>query len=140
MRASAHIIVLDENIVRQNVLRTEILLSEARGLQTLTVLPTRLNQQHAAISQMLEDLDKSDQTYRRLAATQYFSGSNDLSEVAAQLAGCLRPIFTPRALARSLPRQGDVLMVTRLDRLARSTRDLLNTIEAIAAKKAASSP
>ena len=89
MRASAHIIVLDENIVRQNVLRTEILLSEARGLQTLTVLPTRLNQQHAAISQMLEDLDKSDQTYRRLAATQYFSGSDDLSEVAAQLAGCL---------------------------------------------------
>jgi DNA invertase Pin-like site-specific DNA recombinase len=32
--------------------------------------------------------------------------------------------------------KGDVLMVTRLDRLARSTRDLLNTIEAIAAKKA----
>jgi DNA invertase Pin-like site-specific DNA recombinase len=31
---------------------------------------------------------------------------------------------------------GDVLMVTRLDRLARSTRDLLNTVEDIAAKKA----
>ena len=31
---------------------------------------------------------------------------------------------------------GDVLMVTRLDRLARSTRDLLNTLAAIAAKKA----
>jgi DNA invertase Pin-like site-specific DNA recombinase len=31
---------------------------------------------------------------------------------------------------------GDVLMVTRLDRLARSTRDLLNIIEEIAAKKA----
>src|SRR5581483_6583608 len=29
---------------------------------------------------------------------------------------------------------GDVLMVTRLDRLARSTRDLLNTIAAIADK------
>src|SRR5260370_17554604 len=27
---------------------------------------------------------------------------------------------------------GDVLMVTRLDRLARSTRDLLNTLDAIA--------
>src|SRR3954471_8886410 len=31
---------------------------------------------------------------------------------------------------------GDVLMVTRLDRLARSTRDLLNTLAAIADHKA----
>src|SRR4029077_3657874 len=31
---------------------------------------------------------------------------------------------------------GDVLMVTRLDRLARSTCDLLNTLAAITAKKA----
>ena len=31
---------------------------------------------------------------------------------------------------------GDVVMVTRLDRLARSTRDLLNTLVAITAKKA----
>jgi DNA invertase Pin-like site-specific DNA recombinase len=31
---------------------------------------------------------------------------------------------------------GDVLMVTRLDRLARSTRDLLNTLSTIADRKA----
>jgi DNA invertase Pin-like site-specific DNA recombinase len=31
---------------------------------------------------------------------------------------------------------GDVLMVTRLDRLARSTRDLLNTLAAITVRKA----
>ena len=31
---------------------------------------------------------------------------------------------------------GDVLMVTRLDRLARSTRDLLNTLDTIADRKA----
>ena len=31
---------------------------------------------------------------------------------------------------------GDVLVVTRLDRLARSTRDLLNTLATIAEKKA----
>ena len=35
---------------------------------------------------------------------------------------------------------GDVLMVTRLDRLARSTRDLLNTLAAIADKRPASVP
>jgi DNA invertase Pin-like site-specific DNA recombinase len=33
--------------------------------------------------------------------------------------------------------KGDVLMVTRLDRLARSTRDLLNTLAQIADKRAA---
>jgi DNA invertase Pin-like site-specific DNA recombinase len=32
---------------------------------------------------------------------------------------------------------GDVLMVTRLDRFARSTRDLLNMLAAIAGRKAA---
>ncbi len=32
--------------------------------------------------------------------------------------------------------EGDVLMVTRLDRLARSTRDLLNTLAAVAGRKA----
>src|SRR5271167_3247102 len=35
---------------------------------------------------------------------------------------------------------GDVLMVTRLDRLARSTRDLLNTLAAITGKKAGFRP
>jgi DNA invertase Pin-like site-specific DNA recombinase len=34
------------------------------------------------------------------------------------------------------PEAGDVLTVTRLDRVARSTRDLLNTLAAITAKKA----
>ena len=44
----------------------------------------------------------------------------------------------PRQLRRVLDQlaAGDVLMVTRLDRLARSTRDLLNTLAAIAGKKA----
>jgi DNA invertase Pin-like site-specific DNA recombinase len=32
--------------------------------------------------------------------------------------------------------EGDVLMVTRLDRLARSTRDLLNTLDEIAKRGA----
>jgi DNA invertase Pin-like site-specific DNA recombinase len=43
-----------------------------------------------------------------------------------------------RQLARLLNEldAGDVLLVTRLDRLARSTRDLLNTLAAITEKKA----
>jgi DNA invertase Pin-like site-specific DNA recombinase len=48
--------------------------------------------------------------------------------------------LTDRAQLRRLLDQlaaGDVLMVTRLDRLARSTRDLLNTLAAITGKKAA---
>lgn len=46
---------------------------------------------------------------------------------------------TDRAQLRRLLDQlepGDVLTVTRLDRLARSTRDLLNTVAAITGKKA----
>ena len=46
---------------------------------------------------------------------------------------------TDRAQLRRLLDQldaGDVLMVTRLDRLARSTRDLLNTLATITGKKA----
>lgn len=89
MSASAHLVVLDENIVRQNVLRTEILLSEARGLPTLAILPPRLNNQHESVSRMLKDLDTSDQTYRRLAATQYFSCDGDLRQVCAQVAAAI---------------------------------------------------
>src|SRR6476660_8616053 len=46
---------------------------------------------------------------------------------------------TDRAQLRRLLDQleaGDVLMVTRLDRLARSTRDLLNTLATISAREA----
>lgn len=43
-----------------------------------------------------------------------------------------------KALARAIAAldKGDVLLVTRLDRLARSTLDLLNTLEQIAKRKA----
>ena len=66
--------------------------------------------------------------------------------VELQAAGCGN-IFKEKAsgaktdrpeLAKVIRRleHGDVLVVTRLDRLARSTRDLLNTLAAITAKKA----
>jgi DNA invertase Pin-like site-specific DNA recombinase len=72
--------------------------------------------------------------------------SESVEAQARQLtkAGCTK-VFrdlhakTDRAQLRRLLDQleaDDVLMVTRLDRLARSTRDLLNTLAAITAKKA----
>src|SRR6201996_4532705 len=81
----------------------------------------------------------------------YARVSTDGQSVDAQVrqltkAGC-KKVFrevvsgakTDRAQLRRLLGQletGDVLMVTRLDRLARSTRDLLNTLGTIADKKA----
>src|SRR3954463_7600352 len=81
----------------------------------------------------------------------YARESTDGQSVEAQVcqltnAGC-KKVFretasgakTDRAQLRRVLDQldaGDVLMVTRLDRLARSTRDLLNTLAAITAKKA----
>ena len=44
--------------------------------------------------------------------------------------------MTVRDAPESALDAGDVLLVTRLDRLARSTRDLLNTLEAIAERGA----
>jgi len=63
-------------------------------------------------------------------------------DAALRGAGCAR-VFAEKASGAKTDRkalakamtvlgEGDVLMVTRLDRLARSTRDLLNTLDAIA--------
>jgi DNA invertase Pin-like site-specific DNA recombinase len=67
-------------------------------------------------------------------------------EAALAAVGCAKvyaekvsgAITDRKALARALAvlSEGDTLVVTRLDRLARSTRDLLNTLDAIAKKGA----
>src|SRR5271165_6938566 len=81
----------------------------------------------------------------------YARVSTDGQSVAAQVAALKRAgagkvsrevasgAKTDRTQLRRLLDQldaGDVLLVTRLDRLARSTRDLLNTLAAIADRKA----
>jgi DNA invertase Pin-like site-specific DNA recombinase len=81
----------------------------------------------------------------------YARVSTDGQSVAAQVAALRKhgagKVFrvvasgakTDRAQFRGLLDQlddGDVVMVTRLDRLARSTRDLLNTLAAITGRKA----
>jgi DNA invertase Pin-like site-specific DNA recombinase len=61
------------------------------------------------------------------------AGCKKVFREAASGAETDRPQFR-RLLAQIRP--GDVVTVTRLDRLARSTRDLLNTLAAITGKKA----
>lgn len=81
----------------------------------------------------------------------YARVSTDGQTLAAQdaklrAAGCAK-VFSEKASGAKTDRaelrkvvaklgEGDVLMVTRLDRLARSTRDLLNTLDAIAKRGA----
>ena len=71
MTATSHVIILDENIVRSPVLRTEMLLSEALNLDTFTVLPPQLQGQRESITRMMQELDTGDQTYRRLTHVQF---------------------------------------------------------------------
>src|ERR1700732_1281039 len=67
-------------------------------------------------------------------------------DAALRAAGCAK-VFSEKASGAKTDRaelrkvvarldEGDVLMVTRLDRLARSARDLLNTLDAIAKRGA----
>src|SRR6266436_5438829 len=58
-----------------------------------------------------------------------FTGSGRSAITSTWASLCMRGLFI-KWLGRLEP--GDVLVVTRLDRLARSTRDLLNVIAAIA--------
>ena len=67
-------------------------------------------------------------------------------EAALTAAGCAKiysekvsgVVIDRKALNRAIAamQEGDTLIVTRLDRLARSTRDLLNVLDAIAKKGA----
>jgi DNA invertase Pin-like site-specific DNA recombinase len=91
---------------------------------------------------------KSERNMTNLGYARVSTNGQDLEAQEAELmaAGCAK-VFkekvsgakTDRAeLAKALRRlePGDVLIVTRLDRLARSTRDLLNIVAAIAGREA----
>jgi DNA invertase Pin-like site-specific DNA recombinase len=68
------------------------------------------------------------------------------SDAALHAAGCAKvyaekvsgAVTDRKALAKAIAvlKEGDTLIVTRLDRLARSTRDLLNTLDAVSKKGA----
>jgi DNA invertase Pin-like site-specific DNA recombinase len=74
------------------------------------------------------------QTLAAQDAALHAAGAAKVYSETASGAQTDRPV-----LAKVLARldQGDVLLVTRLDRLARSTRDLLNTLDSVAKRGAA---
>jgi DNA invertase Pin-like site-specific DNA recombinase len=81
---------------------------------------------YARVSTDGQTLDQQRETLRRAGASKLFAEKQSGAKTdRAQLA---------KALAALLP--GDVLIVTRLDRLARSTRDLLNLLHVISEKGA----
>jgi DNA invertase Pin-like site-specific DNA recombinase len=76
---------------------------------------------YARVSTDGQSLDAQQAALRDAGATRLFSEKQSGAKIdRAQLA---------RAIAALTP--GDTLIVTKLDRLARSTRDLLNTLDAI---------
>jgi DNA invertase Pin-like site-specific DNA recombinase len=77
---------------------------------------------YARVSTDGQTLDAQHASLKAAGATQIFS---------EKISGA---VTERKALARAIAElgPGDVLLVTRLDRLARSTRDLLNVLDAIA--------
>jgi DNA invertase Pin-like site-specific DNA recombinase len=81
---------------------------------------------YARVSTDGQTLEAQEEALRSSGATRIFS---------EKISGA---VTDRKALGRALAalQSGDVLLVTRLDRLARSTRDLLNTLAAIGDKGA----
>jgi hypothetical protein len=66
LSATVQVIVLDGSVIKEQVLRTEILLAEAFGLRVLTVLGAKLSKDARAVTRLMAKLHASDITYRRL--------------------------------------------------------------------------
>jgi hypothetical protein len=93
LRAFAHVVVLSADMFESHVLRTEILLGEARGLPVFTVLPPEItNPDSRPVKTMLRRLNSSDLTYRRLVAMQHFLAARGLKSTADGLARCLSAV------------------------------------------------
>ena len=72
LNASIQIVVMDESIGENEVLRTEMLLAEAFGLPVLTVLGPQLTGDDHALARVMKRLCTADLTYRRLTDVQAF--------------------------------------------------------------------
>jgi DNA invertase Pin-like site-specific DNA recombinase len=83
---------------------------------------TEMIKGYARVSTDGQTLEAQQEALRTAGATQVFSEKQSGIETdRAALARCLASL-----------EPGDIVVVTKLDRLARSTRDLLNTLDAIA--------
>ena len=82
---------------------------------------------YARVSTDGQNLATQHELLRTAGATQVFSEKQSGIKTDAALARCLASL-----------EPADVVMVTKLDRLARSTRDLLNTLATISDKGASS--
>jgi hypothetical protein len=93
MLASAHLIVLDENMIKSNdILHTEVLLSEAVGNPIFGVLPPRLSKDPSAGARIRYSLesDFAHKTYRRIAERAFFSTVDDENTMIDLLALALQ--------------------------------------------------
>jgi hypothetical protein len=91
MNASLQVVVMDESIGNQAVLRTEILLAEAFGLPVLTVLGEQLTRDDNALARVMRELRASDITYRRLTDVQPFRCDDASLTRLAERIGSLLP-------------------------------------------------
>jgi DNA invertase Pin-like site-specific DNA recombinase len=83
---------------------------------------TEMIKGYARVSTDGQTLEAQQEALRTAGATQVFSEKQSgIKTDRAALARCLASL-----------EPGDIVVVTKLDRLARSTRDLLNTLDAIA--------
>jgi hypothetical protein len=96
LRACAHVVVLDQSVAEQAVLRTEMLLAEARALPVFTVYSKPLVEASDVRQAMIARLEKGHQTYRRLTAKRGFYLTDDVGAVAAALAQVLVPLQADR--------------------------------------------
>ncbi len=88
MNAAAHVVVLNSEITNSKILKTEIMLAEAQGINIYTIFPEGFQREQESVSQMVRDLDSNDQTYRKLTERQFYS-SSDEQKLIEELAGSI---------------------------------------------------
>jgi TIR domain len=86
LRARCHLIVLDDEMLDRHVLRTEILLSEARGLPTYSILPPRLSTAIESGVTLRKKLEAADQTYQGITDAAFFRSNEEIEHVVDRLA------------------------------------------------------